>query len=114
LGQNIGRRMQRKIQASCLGLFLATYLALSAVAQTITGSSLSYRSTGIGSGNWTLSDNVGTYFAHFDGVFRNNGMDYYIPPQRTEKFFAIPEGPTVAGASAKRLSRADDFGAVAL
>src|SRR6188768_2007958 len=31
---------------------------------TITGSSLSHRSTGSGSGNWTLSDNgyVGTYF----------------------------------------------------
>jgi endo-1,4-beta-xylanase len=33
-------------------------------AQTITGSNLSYRSTGTGSGNWTLSDNgyEGTYF----------------------------------------------------
>ena len=38
-------------------------LAAPATSQTITGSSLSYRSSGSGSGNWTLCENgyVGTY-----------------------------------------------------
>ena len=40
-------------------------LAAPALAQTITGSNLSHRSSGSGSGNWTLSENgyVGTYIS---------------------------------------------------
>src|SRR3954466_3578791 len=43
----------------------AVAIASSAAAQTITGSNLSFRSSGAGSGNWTLSENgyVGTYFS---------------------------------------------------
>src|SRR5690242_6821907 len=56
--------MWRLVRQTCLGLLLATWLSLSSPAQTISGSSLSYRSTGSGAGNWTLSDNgyVGSYF----------------------------------------------------
>jgi hypothetical protein len=39
---------------SCLALLA---IACPAVSQTITGSSLSYRSSGSGAGNWTLNEN---------------------------------------------------------
>src|SRR3954462_9739183 len=47
----------------CCIAFLA--VATPAVPQTITGSSLAFRSSGSGSGNWTLSENgyLGTYFS---------------------------------------------------
>src|SRR3954467_5867530 len=43
----------------------AVAIASSAAAQTITGSNLSFRSSGSGTGNWTLNENgyVGTYFS---------------------------------------------------
>src|SRR3954454_7019550 len=46
----------------CTAFFAAS---TPAVAQTITGSSLAFRSSGSGSGNWTLSENgyLGTYFS---------------------------------------------------
>ncbi len=50
----------------CLaGLLLAVAWASPALGQAITGSALSHRSSGSGSGNWTLSENgyVGTYFS---------------------------------------------------
>ncbi len=50
-----------KLCLSCLALLL---FAAPAVAQTFSGRNLSHRSSGSGSGNWTLSENgyVGTYF----------------------------------------------------
>jgi GH35 family endo-1,4-beta-xylanase len=53
-------RLPSACLVSCLALFALVH---SAAAQTITGSSLSYRSSGSGSGNWTLAQNgyVGTY-----------------------------------------------------
>lgn len=53
--------------AITIGSFLLLLIAMPAIAPaqiTLTGSSLSHRSSGSGSGNWTLSDNgyVGTYF----------------------------------------------------
>ncbi|HEY4233330.1 MAG TPA: endo-1,4-beta-xylanase [Lacipirellulaceae bacterium] len=55
-------RLRTAFWFSWLALF---GLACPALAQTFSGSSLSYRSSGSGSGNWTLSDNgyVGTYFS---------------------------------------------------
>src|SRR3954471_8111228 len=56
--------MQRFVQTMCWALLLVLWLLRPTLAQTISGSSLSYRSTGSGAGNWTLSDNgyLGTYF----------------------------------------------------
>src|SRR5262245_38131725 len=48
----------------CFFALLPLLFAPLAFGQTITGSSLSFRSSGSGTGNWTLSENgyVGTYF----------------------------------------------------
>src|SRR3954465_13577732 len=54
--------MQRPLLAASLGLLLATCMTLSATAQTFTDKCLSYRSTGSGVGNWTLSD---TGYVHY-------------------------------------------------
>jgi GH35 family endo-1,4-beta-xylanase len=56
--------MRRHFEILCFFAWAAVLLADAAVAQTIGGSSLSHRSSGSGSGNWTLSQNgyVGTYF----------------------------------------------------
>src|SRR4051794_10447622 len=56
--------MRRFVQQASALLISILCLGLSTSAQTISGSGLSYRSTGTGSGSWTLSDNgyVGTYF----------------------------------------------------
>ncbi|MEX2091435.1 MAG: endo-1,4-beta-xylanase [Pirellulales bacterium] len=56
--------MQCWIKRSAFSWLVVICLAPLAVAQSFTGSSLSHRSSGSGSGNWTLSQNgyVGTYF----------------------------------------------------
>src|SRR5689334_24196793 len=52
----------RKGWLSCVLLLMT---AIPALSQTITGSTLAFRSSGSGTGNWTLSENgyVGTYFS---------------------------------------------------
>src|SRR5258705_2648621 len=56
--------MRRSIQIAGFVCAMAACSAQFCAAQTICGSSLSYRFTGTGSGNWTLADNgyEGTYF----------------------------------------------------
>lgn len=49
----------------CLSTWMLLAFASTAVSQTITGSNLSFRSSGSGSSSWTLNENgyVGTYFS---------------------------------------------------
>src|SRR5947207_6414577 len=49
----------------CLSWMAVLIFAAPVLSQTINGSSLAFRSSGSGSGNWTLSENgyVGTYFS---------------------------------------------------
>ena len=55
----------RAAAALALSWAMLAALAPPVAAQTIAGSSLSHRSSGSGSGDWTLSENgyVGTYFS---------------------------------------------------
>src|SRR5262245_34983345 len=60
----IGIRLRFALHLALCLVSIAS-LSIQASAQPITGSSLSFRSSGSGSGNWTLSENgyVGTYFS---------------------------------------------------
>jgi hypothetical protein len=59
------RAKRRAVAALSFSWAILAAVASPVAAQTIAGSSLSHRSSGSGSGNWTLSENgyVGTYFS---------------------------------------------------
>lgn len=58
-------RQGRRFQVNLLACLVAIVFAPTSFGQAISGSNLSHRSSGSGSGNWTLSQNgyVGTYFS---------------------------------------------------